>query len=51
MLDDIVDGKQQNRSYYGNTSKIANEYDLTAFNNAYEAVKKTGKNISNCCFS
>ena len=42
---DIVDGKQQNRSYYGNTSKIANEYDLTAFNNAYEAVKKTGKNI------
>lgn len=42
---DIVNGKQQNRSYYGNTAKIANAYDLTAFDNAYNAVKKTGKDI------
>ena len=27
---DIVDGKQQNRSYYGNTSKIANEYGFNS---------------------
>jgi|AKYZ01.1.fsa_nt_gi Beta-glucosidase-related glycosidases len=39
------DGTQQNRSYFGATSEIANEYDLTATLNAIEAVKLTGKDI------
>lgn len=39
------DGTQQNRSYFGATSKIANEYDLTATLNAVEAIEATGKDI------
>lgn len=41
----LSDGSQQNRSYYGAKSDIANEYDLTACLNAVEAVKATGKDI------
>lgn len=39
------DGTQQNRSYYGATSKIANEYDLTACLEAVEAAKAVNKDI------
>lgn len=39
------DGTQQNRSYFGATSDIANEYDLTACLNTIDAVKATGKDI------
>ena len=35
----------QNRSYYGATSKIANEYDLTACLEAVEAAKAVNKDI------
>ena len=47
--DILPNGKQENRSYFGATSKIGNEYDLTALNRAVKAVKqierRTGKNI------
>ncbi|GAA1372128.1 glycoside hydrolase family 3 N-terminal domain-containing protein [Luteococcus sanguinis] len=45
----LADGTVENRSYFGKTSKIGNEYDLTATLNAVKAVekveKKTGRNI------
>lgn len=41
----LADGTQQNRSYYGATSKIGNEYDLDTVLNAVKAVEKTGKKI------
>ncbi len=40
-----ADGTQENRSYFGNTSKIANESDLDAFERAVAAVEKSGKDI------
>lgn len=39
------DGTQENRSYFGKTSKIANEADLDAFERAVAAVKASGKDI------
>ena len=47
---DILDnGRQENRSYFGATSKIGNEFDLKALNRTVKAVKqverRTGKNI------
>jgi beta-glucosidase len=46
MLDD---GSRENRSYYGKTSRISNEYDLDAFLNAKQAAEeieaRTGKHI------
>ena len=42
---DIIDGVQQNRSYFGATSNIANEYDLTACLEAVEAAKAVNKDI------
>lgn len=42
----LPDGGQQNRSYYGATSKIGNEYDLVALNRTIDAVNKVkGKDI------
>lgn len=47
--DILEDGSKENRSYYGKTSNIANEYDLDACLNTVEAIKKveeeTGKEI------
>lgn len=47
--DILPDGTQENRSYYGQTSHIGNEYDLTAVLRAAKATraveKNTGKNI------
>ncbi|MDF2847866.1 MAG: glycoside hydrolase family 3 protein [Oerskovia sp.] len=43
--DILADGTKQNRSYFGNTSKIANESDLDAFERATAAVEATGKDI------
>ncbi len=47
--DILDDGSQENRSYFGATSKIGNEYDLKALNRTVKAVKqverRTGKNI------
>ncbi|MGO2740453.1 MAG: glycoside hydrolase family 3 N-terminal domain-containing protein, partial [Cellulosimicrobium funkei] len=41
----LPDGTRQNRSYFGSTSKIANESDLDAFERAVAAVEATGKDI------
>ncbi|WP_263121254.1 glycoside hydrolase family 3 protein [Cellulomonas sp. RIT-PI-Y] len=41
----LADGTQQNRSYYGNTSRTANESDLDAFERAVAAVEASGKDI------
>ncbi|GAA1398846.1 glycoside hydrolase family 3 N-terminal domain-containing protein [Luteococcus peritonei] len=41
--DILPDGSQENRSYFGRTSRIGNEYDLTATLNAVRAVKKVEK--------
>ncbi|MCM3535282.1 glycoside hydrolase family 3 protein [Cellulosimicrobium funkei] len=41
----LPDGTRQNRSYFGNTSKIANESDLDAFERAVAAVEASGKDI------
>jgi beta-glucosidase len=43
--DILEDGTKQNRSYFGNTSRISNEADLDAFERAVEAVEKSGKDI------
>lgn len=47
--DTLPDGSQENRSYFGETSRIGNEYDLDAVLNAKKAVaaieKETGKRI------
>ena len=40
---DVADGVKQNRCYNGETSKLYNEYDYTAFKNAVAA--KAGKDI------
>jgi beta-glucosidase len=36
---------RENRSYFGNTSRITNEADIHAFNRAVEAVEATGRDI------
>ncbi|MBM7818157.1 beta-glucosidase [Cellulosimicrobium cellulans] len=41
----LPDGTQENRSYYGKTSRIANESDLDAFDRALAAVEASGKDI------
>ena len=43
--DTLADGKKENRSYYGATSKISNESTLDAFERAVAAVKASGKDI------
>ena len=43
--DELEDGSKENRSYYGNTSRISNEYDLDAVLNAVELVEQSGKDI------
>ena len=43
--DILEDGSKQNRSYFGETSIISNEYDLDACLNAIEAVEASGKDI------
>ena len=41
--DILADGSQQNRSYFGQTSKIGNEYDLVALNRTLAAVEAIEK--------
>ena len=43
--DTLADGSKENRSYFGATSKIANEADLDAFERAVAAVEASGKDI------
>lgn len=43
--DILADGSMQNRSYFGHTSRIANEADLDSFERAVAAVKASGKDI------
>ncbi|GIO24170.1 glycoside hydrolase family 3 N-terminal domain-containing protein [Oceanobacillus sp. J11TS1] len=43
--DQLDDDTKQNRSYYGNTSKISNAYDLDALLNTVELVEKSDKDI------
>lgn len=41
--DILEDGSKENRSYFGKTSQIANEYDLDAVLNAVELAEKTAE--------
>src|SRR6478736_518675 len=41
----LADGTQENRSYFGNTSRTSNESDLDAFERAVAAVEASGKDI------
>ncbi|WP_198928291.1 glycoside hydrolase family 3 N-terminal domain-containing protein [Tessaracoccus sp. ZS01] len=41
----LEDGTKQNRSYFGNTSRISNEADLDSFERAVAAVEASGKDI------
>lgn len=43
--DTLADGSKENRSYFGNTSRISNEADIEAFNRAVAAVEATGQDI------
>ncbi|PVU83564.1 glycoside hydrolase family 3 [Cellulomonas sp. WB94] len=43
--DILADGTKENRSYFGNTSKISNEADIHAFERAVAAVEASGKDI------
>lgn len=43
--DILEDGTQENRSYFGNTSRISNEADLDAFERAVAAVEASGNDI------
>ncbi|GAA4890189.1 hypothetical protein GCM10025789_03330 [Tessaracoccus lubricantis] len=43
--DILDDGTRENRSYFGNTSRIANESTLEAFERAVAAVEASGKDI------
>ena len=47
--DILEDNTKENRSYNGNESKIYNSYDLTAMENAKNAIEKTGKDIPIIC--
>lgn len=43
--DILADGTQENRSYFGNTSRTSNEADIDAFDRAVAAVEASGKDI------
>ncbi|WP_333812148.1 glycoside hydrolase family 3 N-terminal domain-containing protein [Timonella senegalensis] len=43
--DKLENGKQENRSYFGKSSKISNESQLDAFERAVKAIEKSGKDI------
>jgi len=43
--DILEDGSKENRSYFGNTSKISNESVLDAFERAVDAVEASGEDI------
>lgn len=43
--DILADGTKENRSYFGNTSRISNEADIHAFERAVAAVEASGKDI------
>lgn len=43
--DQLTDGTQENRSYFGNTSQITNEANLDALERAVTAVDASGKEI------
>lgn len=43
--DTLADGTQENRSYFGGTSRITNEADIHAFERAVAAVEASGKDI------
>lgn len=43
--DILEDGSKENRSYFGNTSRISNGADIEAFYRAVEAVEATGEDI------
>lgn len=43
--DILEDGTQENRSYFGNTSRISNESALDAFERALDAVEASGRDI------
>lgn len=43
--DTLEDGSKENRSYFGNTSRISNEADIEAFNRAADAVEAAGGDI------
>ncbi|WP_029069055.1 glycoside hydrolase family 3 N-terminal domain-containing protein [Jonesia quinghaiensis] len=43
--DILEDGSKQNRSYFGETSRISNEADLDAFERATKAIEDSGKDI------
>ena len=43
--DVLADGTKENRSYFGNTSRISNEADIHAFERALAAVEASGKDI------
>ncbi|HEY0215578.1 MAG TPA: glycoside hydrolase family 3 N-terminal domain-containing protein [Cellulomonas sp.] len=43
--DILADGTRENRSYFGHTSRTANESDLDAFERAVAAVEASGKDI------
>lgn len=43
--DVLEDGTKENRSYFGATSRVANEAELDSFERAAEAVKASGKDI------
>ncbi|WP_024285106.1 glycoside hydrolase family 3 N-terminal domain-containing protein [Cellulomonas sp. KRMCY2] len=43
--DILADGTKENRSYFGNTSRISNEADIHAFERAVAAIEASGKDI------
>ncbi|MFN3865425.1 MAG: glycoside hydrolase family 3 N-terminal domain-containing protein [Demequina sp.] len=43
--DILEDGTQENRSYFGNTSRISNESTIDAFERAVAAIEASGKDI------
>ncbi|MCT9819870.1 glycoside hydrolase family 3 protein [Microbacterium sp. W1N] len=43
--DTLADGTKENRSYFGNTSRISNAADIDAFNRAVAAVEAAGGDI------
>lgn len=43
--DVLADGSKENRSYFGNTSRISNAADIDAFNRAVAAIEASGADI------
>ncbi|MFW7414372.1 glycoside hydrolase family 3 N-terminal domain-containing protein [Demequina sp. SO4-18] len=43
--DTLEDGSKENRSYFGNTSRIGNEADIDAFDRAVDAIEAAGGDI------